>query len=123
MSVHRDMYEKAKDAAKEWHRLLLEMTKEKEKAERELSQLKTEVERLKTTSVSPKRLEELETEYKRQLVNAEERYKDKVTVMERDRILLDAQIQRQEDALRDYKERYAELKQDYREERKKNNKE
>ena len=53
----------------------------------------------------------------------EDKHRDKIVQLERDLFVKDGKIQRLEDAKKDLKERYTELKEDWREERRSNRKE
>lgn len=114
-------YEKAKEAARTWHHML-------EISEKENKDLRAEVERWKKLSDElPDNLtvQELENEnknylktiksLKKQLSETEEKYKDKITKLEREKLLSEGHIQRLEEAKKDLQERYNELKQDFRE--------
>jgi len=52
----------------------------------------------------------------------EDKHREKIVQLERDLFVKDGQIQRLEDAKKDLKERYMELKEDWREERRSNRK-
>lgn len=53
----------------------------------------------------------------------DDKHRDKIVHLERDLFVKDGKIQRLEDAKKDLKERYTELKEDWREERRSNRKE
>lgn len=135
MSVSREKYEKAKEAAKAWYDIL-EETKDKlnesdakmERVVEENKKLQIESERWKKLSEQlpdPNLVEDLETEnknlskmvksLKKQLCEVEEKYKDKIARLEREKILSEGKIQQLEDARKDLHERYNDLKQDFRE--------
>ena len=107
-------YEKAKYAVREWYSRL-------EKANNTINILTAEVSRWKKLSEQlpdPIEIEELQHtihELKKQLSDMEDIYKDKITHLERTKLLNEGKIQQLEDAKRDIQERYVELKQDYRE--------
>ena len=52
---------------------------------------------------------------KKQLSEIEEKYKDKIAVLEREKLLFEGRIQQLEEARKDLQERYSDLKQDFRE--------
>lgn len=121
MSVSQNKYDKAKEAAKFWHGKLETILEEN-------TFLKKEVERWKQLSEvlpDPDSIEELQKEakeqgkaikaLKKQNSETEERYKEKIAHLEREKILHEGKIQQLEEARRDLQERYNELKQDYRE--------
>lgn len=94
----------------------------------EISKLKTEVNRWKKLSEElpdSELVEELESEnkqhrreirkLKKELHDMDDRYKDKIAKLEREKLLSDGKIQQLEEARKDMKERYNDLKQDYRE--------
>lgn len=135
MSVNRDKYEKAKEAAKAWHNIL-EETKHKltqtqlenEQLLEEMKILRLDCDRWKKLSEQlpdPNIVEDLETEnknlskvvrsLKKQSAESEEKYKDKIARLEREKLLSEGKIQQLEDARKDLQERYNDLKQDFRE--------
>ena len=114
-------YEKAKEAARTWHHML-------ELSQKENKELRDELERWKKLSDElPDNLtvQELENEnknhiktiksLKKLLSETEEKYKDKIAKLEREKLLSDGHIQRLEEARKDLQERYNDLKQDFRE--------
>jgi DNA repair exonuclease SbcCD ATPase subunit len=135
MSVNRDKYEKVKEAAKAWY-TILEETKdmlvqsqvENERLAEENKRLQTDCERWKKLSEQlpdPNMVEDLENEnknlvktvraLKKQVTELEEKYKDKIARLEREKLLSEGKIQQLEDARKDLQERYNDLKQDFRE--------
>ena len=56
---------------------------------------------------------------KKDFAEREENYKNTISTLQREKILFEGRIQQLEEVRRDLKERYDELKQDYREQRKK----
>lgn len=54
---------------------------------------------------------------KKQLNETEEKYKDKISKLEREKLLYEGRIQQLEEARKDLQDRYCELKQDMREQR------
>ena len=130
MSVRRDKYDKAKSAAITWHNLLAESKQRIEELEKQNKQSNEEVNRWKKLSeVLPDQntFEELELEnkknlktvkdLKKQLCETEEKYKDKIAQLEREKILHEGRIQHLEEAKKDLQDRYNELRQDMREQR------
>lgn len=119
--VHRDKYERAKEAVIAW--------KEKyDEAQVKIGLLETDVMRWKKMSEQlpdPHLVEQLETEnrelfrtvrtLKKQINEIEEKYKDKIASLEREKLLADGKVQQLEEAKQDLLERYKDLKQDYRE--------
>jgi predicted nuclease with TOPRIM domain len=87
MSVSREKYEKAKEAVHAWHEMAEELRG------------------------SNKDLEKINATLRKQTQDMGE----KISLLERDKILLEGKIQYLENALKDFKERYNELKQDFRE--------
>ncbi len=113
-------YEKAKNAARSWYNMYMETKEELEKINNENTKLQAEIQRWKKLSEDlpdP----ELESEYKtlkKQFSESEEKYKDKIARLEREKILSEGKIQQLEEARKDLQERYSELKQDFREQQK-----
>lgn len=119
--VHRDKYERAKEAVIGW--------KEKyDEAQVKIGLLETDVARWKGMSEQlpdPHLVEQLETEnrelfrtvrtLKKQINEIEEKYKDKIASLEREKLLADGKVQQLEEAKQDLLERYKDLKQDFRE--------
>lgn len=119
--VHRDKYERAKEAVIAW--------KEKyDEAQIKIGLLETDVARWKGMSEQlpdPHLVEQLETEnrelfrtvrtLKKQINEIEEKYKDKIASLEREKLLADGKVQQLEEAKQDLLERYKDLKQDFRE--------
>jgi predicted RNase H-like nuclease (RuvC/YqgF family) len=141
--VSREKYENVKHKGAQWYN---ECTSLKEKIEKLtdmnkdlLSQNEDLVDQLKDFNDAPEQthdaelVEELESEnktLKREIRNLkrdnkmiEDKYRDKIVLLERDLFVKDGKIQRLEDAKKDLKERYIELKEDLREERRSNRKE
>jgi DNA repair exonuclease SbcCD ATPase subunit len=118
-------YEKAKESARTWYLLFQEAKENLENAENEIRKLRSDVERWKKLSEQlpdPSIVQDLEQEnrkiiksLKKQLYETEEKYKDKVAKLEREKILYEGKNQQLEEARKDLQERYSELKQDYRE--------
>lgn len=142
MSVNRNKYEKAKEAAKGWYNILAETKTKLEDSQTEVNslssrveilseenkRLQTETERWKKLSEQlpdPNMVEDLETENKnlsktirslrKQLSEADEKYRDKIARLEREKLLSEGKIQQLEEARKDLQERYNDLKQDFRE--------
>lgn len=96
--VHRNKYEKAKNAAITWHHMF---EKYKKESEEKIKFLDSEILKLRNNNKNNS--------------ETEDKYKDKITLLERDKILQEGKIQQLESSLKDLRERYNELKQDYRE--------
>lgn len=116
---------------------LKELRDEYSKLVDELKVAKTDRERLETENLNWKKLSEtlpdqvslddLEIqnrryvktikELKKQLYESEEKYKDKISVLEREKLLHEGRIQQLEEARKDLQDRYSELRQDMREQR------
>lgn len=109
MSVSREKYERLKMAIYEWN------TKYKEEKEKNniLNQRIQELEKDLELS-RDKEDQEIKT-LKRAFNEAENKYKDRISHLERDKLLMEGKIQQLEDAKKDLHERYNDLKQDYRE--------
>jgi len=124
MSVSRNKYEKAKDAAKTWFNLLNETQNKLEKLQAENNHLLAETERWKKLSEQlpdlddTKNLSKTVKALKKQLLETEEKYKNKISMLEREKILSDGKVQQLEEARKDLQERYNDLKQDFREQQK-----
>ena len=109
-----DKYTKAKNAAIIWH-------EKYENALVQISNLENEVVRWKKFSEElpdPEQLKQYKREIRiltKELHEQHEKYKDKISILERDKIIFQGRIQQLEEAQKDLKERYNELKQDYRE--------
>lgn len=127
MSVRREKYDKAKQAAREWHNLYKESENKINKLLEEQKKLQSEVLRWKKLSEElpdNDQVDDLETENKEQrktirnlkkdLHNMDEKYKTQIAHLEREKILFEGKIQQLEDARKDLRERYRELKEDYR---------
>lgn len=127
MSVRRDKYEKAKEAAKAWYNILNETEEKLENSQDQVDrlieenhELQTEMERLKKIpdpdlENQNKNLSKTIRNLNKQLLETEEKYKDKIVKLEREKLLSDGKIQQLEDARKDLQERYNDLKQDFRE--------
>jgi DNA repair exonuclease SbcCD ATPase subunit len=128
MSVNRDKYEKAKEAAKAWYNILEDTKNKLEDLQAENETLKIECERWKKLSEQlpdPNMVQDLENEnknlvktakaLKKQVSESEEKYRDKIAKLEREKLLSEGKIQQLEEARRDLQERYNDLKQDFRE--------
>lgn len=111
MSVSRDKYERAKEAARAWHNELIKLQDEQQK----YTHLEEENKSLAQTIRELKR--EL-SDRDKAASETEQKYKDKIASLERDRLLFEGRIQQLEEARRDLQERYNELKQDFREHQK-----
>jgi predicted nucleic acid-binding Zn-ribbon protein len=142
-SVSREKYDSMKNKGTKWYDDCVEL---KDKVEKFYQMNKTLVEQNEDLLDQIKDLQdshmnetnndgmdELETEnktlrkdirnLKRDSKLLEEKYRDKVVQLERDLFVKDGKIQRLEDARKDLNERYMELKEDWREERRTNKKE
>lgn len=128
MSVSREKYEKAKFCLGAWHQKFLEAEQQIVKLHKELEAEKKESSRWKKLSEElpdSQTLHDIEEEnkelhrmiksLKKQLKETEEKFKDKIAVLERDKILSDGKIQQLEESRRDLQERYRDLREDYRE--------
>ena len=105
------------------------LTKQLEKATNKLEEMSTQFENEKTDSNIPDKdlIDELEIENKslrkeirvlrKNVKVIDDKHREKVIQFERDLFVKDGKIQRLEDAKKDLKERYIELKEDLREER------
>ena len=141
-NVSREKYESIKQKGTQWYDEC-EILKEKLEKLTDmntdlLSQNEDLVDRLKDLADTPDQapdtelIEELEKEnksLKREIRNLKrdnktivDKYSEKIVQLERDLFVKDGKIQRLEDAKRDLKERYVELKEDWREERRSNRK-
>lgn len=115
--VNREKYQVAKDAATTWHEKLIESKKINSEQLEKITNLEKEVLRWKNLSEQLPDPEDVRTnrhKMKKQL----EQYKDKIANLERDKLLLEGKIQQLEESKKDLKERYNELKQDYRDSQK-----
>ena len=140
--VSREKYESIKQKGTQWYN---ECKILKEKLEKLtdmntdlLSQNEDLVDQLKDLSDTRDQapdtelIQELETEnksikreirnLKRDIKTNDDKYRDKIVQLERDLFIKDGKIQRLEDTKRDLNERYIELKEDWREERRSNRK-
>ena len=144
MSVERDKYNRAKDAAITWHNMFQETKEKIVKLEQDLALCKTneielvkkniqyenEIERWKKLSdilPDPNTFEEIESEnrnylktiksLKKQLSDTDEKYKDKIAQLEREKLLYEGRVHQLEEARKDLQDRYTELRQDMREQR------
>lgn len=132
MSVSREKYERAKMAIFEWSEKFTktkdefqsrinDFQKNEEILKSRISELEKELLEWKRTANSlpdPEdyRIQQKEIKsLKKQILEVEDRYKDKITHLERDKLLMEGKIQQLEDAKKDLQERYNDLKQDYRE--------
>ena len=97
-----EKYEKARNAAKEWHRMYDELREETSQKVFELEEQNKQM--LKTVH-----------KYKKQLKDIEDAHKEKIFSIEKEKILLEGRIQQLEDGKKELQERYNDLKQDYRE--------
>lgn len=130
--VSRSKYEKAKQAVTAWVEKYEQTQQQHDKTisvlKDEITKLKGDVNRWKKLSEElpdSELVEELEAEnkqhrreirkLKKELHDTEDRYKDKIVSLEREKLLSDGKIQQLEEIRKDLKERYNELKQDYRE--------
>jgi t-SNARE complex subunit (syntaxin) len=120
-TVHREKYERVKEAAIAWKNKY-------DEAQTKIGLLQSDVDRWKKMAEQlpdPNLIAELETEnrelnrtvraQKKQISDIEEKYKDRVAQLEREKLLADGKIQQLEEAKQDLLERYKDLKQDYRE--------
>lgn len=124
-SIKRDKYEKAKKAAREWHSLYEQTLSKLEQVTVENEELKSDVLRWRKLSEELPDKEELEQnskEYRKTIRNLKdksheesEKLRYRITELEREQILHQGKIQQLEEAKKDLRERYQELKQDYRE--------
>lgn len=119
----RDDYEKCKLHNAELKERVAEMLDKNKNCEEEISRWKKLSEAL-PDQVSLDELEldnrkHLKTikELKKQLYETEEKYKDKISVLEREKLLHEGRIQQLEEARKDLQDRYSELRQDMREQR------
>lgn len=111
-------YEKAKEAARAWHHMLEIKKKENKDLQDELERWK----KLSNELPDHSTVQELENEnknhiktiktLKKQLSEIEEKYKDKIALLEREKLWT---IQHLEESKKDLQERYSDLKQDFRE--------
>jgi len=136
-NVSRQKYEKAKSAATVWHDILEETKNRLDETLKELETSREEIKSVKNDNVAlkeelkkwkrlsedlpdPNEMEEVLLENKtlnktiREMKKQEEKYKDKLSQLERDKLLSEGKIQQLEEARKDMYERYNELKQDYR---------
>jgi archaellum component FlaC len=114
-------YEKAKEAARAWHHMLEIKKKENKELQAELERWK----KLSNELPDHSTVQDLENEnknhiktiktLKKQLSEIEEKYKDKIALLEREKLLAEGRIQQLEEARKDLQERYSDLKQDFRE--------
>lgn len=114
-------YEKAKEAARSWYHMLEIKKKENKELQDELERWK----KLSNELPDQSTFQELENEnknyiktiktLKKQLSEIEEKYKDKIALLEREKLLFEGRIQQLEEARKDLQERYNDLKQDFRE--------
>ena len=133
MSVSREKYEKIKQTNFMLQELCDEFTKENASLKKEISnykkvcdklpdqdELQSELENLHIRLQDSKKrekssLEKLQKDLNREFHDREEKYKDKIAALERDKLLCEGKIQQLEEQCKDLRERYNELKQDYRE--------
>ena len=72
-------------------------------------------ERAKTTILEwSRKFEEASREHRKQISDIEEKYRNQIAQLERDKILLEGRVQHLEEARKDLQERYSELKADFR---------
>lgn len=115
---YREKYNQAKEVAQTWYEKFLE-------ADTKAQDLMDEVERLKELTNNMENEEQVKhyertiKKLKREYVEKEENYKNIISNLTREKILYEGRIQQLEEARKDLKERYDELKQDFREQRKK----
>lgn len=121
MSVSRERYEKAKEAAKIWHTMLCKVQEDNDNFQVELEKWKKLCSELPDKVIleelesSNKNLSKLVKSLKKQLLDNEENYKNKIANLEREKLLYEGRIQQLEETRKDLQERYNELKQDFRE--------
>ncbi len=125
MSVSKHRYERAKNAATTWHDLLAETQEKLEKMMAENQSLQNKLTDVPDYAKMNEELEEFKEEnrelnktiktLKKQLREVDEKYKDKIAKLEREKLLDQGKIQQLEEAHKDLRERYSDLKQDYRE--------
>jgi len=96
MSVSREKYEKLKDIIQEWS----------EKYEHLEAEYEAELECQKETKKTIKTL-------KKELEDSRTKYEKKICDLERDKILAESKLQQIEESRKDLKERYTELKEEY----------
>jgi archaellum component FlaC len=113
MSVSREKYERVKMAVLEWHK----------KYKKDIDEVNSEIERL--NNELPINQEIIKTQrkeikhLKKYIENIDKKYKDEISVLERNKILMEGKIQQLEEFRKDLQERYNDVKQDLREHQKK----
>lgn len=112
-----DKYEKAKEAARKWHALLEESKAENERLKQEVLTWKRLCESLPDEE-EVKDLNRTIKNLKKELRDSYDKHSQKIALLEREKILLEGKVQQLDDTNRDLRERYADLKQDYREQQK-----
>uniref|UniRef100_A0A6C0EM78 Uncharacterized protein n=1 Tax=viral metagenome TaxID=1070528 RepID=A0A6C0EM78_9ZZZZ len=116
-SYLRHKYERAKEAATTWYQKYQDLQEQIDELKEENRDLKREKEERPDEDFT----EELEAENKqlrhevRKLRKDLHDCKDRVAKLDRERLLSDGKIQQLEDAKKDLRERYNDLKQDFRE--------
>jgi len=124
--VSRRKYNKLLDKSEKWVQKCDELSTRLDEVLDENNNLKRQIKQLKSVEIPDTDLmDELESENKnfrkelrnlrRQMKVNEEKYKNRIAQLDRDILLKDGKIQRLEEARKDLKERYTELKEDYRE--------
>jgi len=112
--VPRDKYEKVKSKGEEWYLRAQELNVKYEKLLEELKQIKL-------TQPDADMISSLEQENKEQrkeirsMKQEMREYENKIAILERDLILKDGKIQQLTEAKEDLRERYKDLKTDFRE--------
>lgn len=114
MSVSRQKYEKVKDAAVYWNESYTTARNEIKTLVKEVAKWKKCSENLPDQSTVDE-LESIVRSHKKERRELEEKFRDRIYKLEREKLLLEGKNQQLEEAKTDLKERYTELKEDYRE--------
>jgi len=126
-SVSREKYERAKKAVISWYNTAQKLKLEVGVANSEVFDLQSKLKKSQQEiNLLPdsQTLEDLEIKNKeqnrtirnltKQISELEEKYKNKIVLLERDKLLSDGRVQQLEEARKDLQERYKDLKDDLR---------
>ena len=131
--VSRDKYENIKQKGTQWYNECSELKYKVEQLTKMNKELIKQNEDLLDSVTNTEAVDELENENKslrKEIRNLkkdfkiyEDKHRDKIVQLERDLFVKDGKVQRLEDTKKDLNERYIELKEDWRDERRSNKKE
>lgn len=114
MSVKKEKYDKAKHAVHAWHDKYEECKNERDALAQQLSELPNN-DLVDEYEAELSHLKKQIRSLKKELQNSTKKYTERITALEREKILYEGKIQQLEDGKTDLRERYHELKEDYRE--------